>query len=59
VIVGLQEELKQRHGAFEAWLKTLRDEKQRIEVELKRFVDLIAGGSASPSIMAAIPAVAH
>lgn len=35
VIVGLQEEIRQRHSAFDSWLKSLREEKQRIEMELK------------------------
>jgi site-specific DNA recombinase len=54
VICGLQEELRQRHTAFDSWLKTLREEKQRIEMELKRLVEMIATGSGSQSIMAAI-----
>ncbi len=54
VIAGLQEELRQQHDGFESWLKNLRDEKQRIEVELKHLVEMIATGSGSPSIMAAI-----
>ena len=55
VICGLQEELRQRHEAFESGLKALRDEKQRIEAELKRLVEMIAVGSgSSPTIMAAI-----
>jgi signal transduction protein with GAF and PtsI domain len=39
---------------FRLRLKTLRDEKQRIEVELKRLVEMIANGSASASVMSAI-----
>jgi hypothetical protein len=54
VIAGLQEELRRKHDAFEFWLQTLRDEKQWIEIELKRLVEMIANGSGSPSIMAAI-----
>jgi len=54
VIAGLQEELRQKHDAFESWLQTLRDEKQRIEMELRHLVEMIANGSGSPSIMAAI-----
>jgi hypothetical protein len=54
VIAGLQEELRQRHDALGMWLKALRDEKQRIELELKRLVEMIATGSGSPSIMTAI-----
>jgi site-specific DNA recombinase len=55
VICGLQEEfLQDSHDAFELGLKSLREEKQRIELELKRLVDLIATGSGSVSIMAAI-----
>jgi hypothetical protein len=54
VIAGRQEELRQKHDAFECWLLTLRDENQAIEMELKRLVEMIANGSGSPSIMAAI-----
>ena len=54
VIAGLQEELQQRHWEFESGLKALRDEKQRIELELKRLVQMIAVGNGSPAIMAAI-----
>ena len=54
VIAGLQEELQQRHWEFESGLKALRDEKQRIELELKRLVQMIAVGNGSPTIMAAI-----
>lgn len=54
VIAGLQEEIRQRHNAFGSWLKSLREEKQRIEVELKCLVETIAIGSGSQSIMAAI-----
>jgi site-specific DNA recombinase len=54
VICGLQEELRQRHEAFESGLKALRDEKQRIEAELKRLVESIAAGNGSPTVMTAI-----
>ena len=54
VISGLQEELRERHEAFESGLKELRNEKQRIEAELKRLVEMIAVGSGSPTVMAAI-----
>jgi site-specific DNA recombinase len=54
VICGLQEELRERHKAFESGLKALRDEKQRIESELKRLVETIAVGKGSPTVMAAI-----
>jgi site-specific DNA recombinase len=54
VICGLQEELQERHKAFKSGLKALRDEKQRIESELKRLVEMIAVGNGSPTIMAAI-----
>lgn len=54
VICGLQDEIRQRHEAFESGLKALRDEKHRIESELKRLVEMIAIGNGSPSIMAAI-----
>jgi site-specific DNA recombinase len=54
VIAGLQEELRERHQAFESGIKALRDEKQRIEVELKRLVEIIAAGNGSATIMAAI-----
>ena len=54
VICGLQEELRQRHESFESGLKALRDEKQRIETELKRLVEMIAVGNGSTSVMAGI-----
>jgi site-specific DNA recombinase len=54
VICGLQEELQQGHENLEAGLKRLRDEKGRIEVELKRLVDTIAVGNSSATVMAAI-----
>jgi site-specific DNA recombinase len=54
VICGLQEELRQRHENLEAGLERLRDEKRRIEVELKRLVDAIAAGNSSATVMAAI-----
>ena len=54
VIAGLQEELRESHQEFEAGLRALRDEKQRIEGELKRLVEMIAVGNGSPTIMAAI-----
>jgi len=53
VIAGLQEELRQRHQEFESGLKALRDEKQQIEMELKRLVEIIAVGNGSTSVMAA------
>src|SRR5436190_12676227 len=54
VICGLQEELRQRHGAFESGLKALRDERQRIEAELRRLVESLAVGNGSPTVMAAM-----
>lgn len=54
VICGLQEELQQRHEALNSELRTLGDEKQRIEGELKRLVESLAVGNGSPAIMAAI-----
>ena len=54
MICGLQEEFRQRHDAFESGLKAFREEKHRIESELKRLVETIAVGSGSPTIMAAI-----
>ena len=54
VIAGLQEELRQRHQEFESGLKALRDEKQQIEMELKRLVEIIAVGNGSTTVMAAI-----
>jgi hypothetical protein len=54
VICGLQEELRQRHENLEAGLERLRDEKRRIEVELKRLVDTIAVGNSSATVMDAI-----
>jgi site-specific DNA recombinase len=54
VISGLQEELRQRHGSLESWLRELRNERARIEGELKRLVEMIATGTGSPTVMAAI-----
>ncbi len=54
VICGLQEELLQRHDNLEAGLTALREEKRRIELELKRLVDTIAVGNGSSTVMAAI-----
>jgi site-specific DNA recombinase len=54
VICGLQQELRQRYDSLESELKALREEKHRIESELKRLVETIAVGSGSPTIMAAI-----
>jgi site-specific DNA recombinase len=54
VICGLQEELQQRHEALNSELKALREEKHRIESELKRLVESIATGSASSTVMTAI-----
>jgi hypothetical protein len=54
VIRGLQEELGQRHEKLNSELKELREEMQRIEFELKRLVETIAVGNASPTVMSAI-----
>jgi len=54
VICGLQDEIRQRNEAFESGLKALREEKHRIESELKRLVEMIAVGNGSPTIMGAI-----
>jgi hypothetical protein len=54
VICGLQEELRNRHEAFESGIRALRDEKQQIEAELKRLVETLAIGNGSPTVMAAI-----
>jgi site-specific DNA recombinase len=54
VICGLQEELRQRYDSFESGLKALREEKHRIESELKRLVETIAVGNGSPTVMTAI-----
>jgi site-specific DNA recombinase len=54
VVLALQEELQQRHEAINADLKSMRDERQRIEGELRRLVESIALGNGSPAIMAAI-----
>jgi hypothetical protein len=43
VLAGLQEELRKRHDALETRLKTLRDEKKRIEIELARLVRRLQG----------------
>jgi len=54
VICGLEEEIRQRHEKFESGLKALRDEKQQIETELRRLVEMIAVGNTSSTVMAAI-----
>jgi site-specific DNA recombinase len=54
VICGLQDELRQRHETLRSELKELREEKHRIEGELKRLVDMIAAGTALPTVMSAI-----
>lgn len=54
VLAGLQEELRERSDAFSTELKAMRDEKHKIEAELNRLVEVIASGSASPAVMAAI-----
>src|SRR5437899_5326043 len=54
VIAGLQEEIRQRHSAFDSWLKSLREETQRIEVDLNSLVEVIATGIGSQSVLAAI-----
>ena len=53
VICGLQEELRHRNDSFESGLKALREEKHRIESELKRLVETIAAGSGWSTLMAA------
>jgi hypothetical protein len=54
VICGLEEEIRQRHETFDSRLKALRDEKQQIETELRRLVEMIAVGNSSSTVMAAI-----
>jgi Recombinase zinc beta ribbon domain len=54
VICGLRDESRQRHEALNSELKQFREEKHRIEVELKRLVDMIAAGTALPTVMSAI-----
>jgi hypothetical protein len=54
VICGLQDELPRRHDSFESELKALREEKRRIESELRRLVEMIGVGNGSPTVMAAI-----
>ena len=54
VICGLKEELKQKHEGLESWKKTLQVEAERIELELKHLVEVIAAGNSSPTVMAAI-----
>ena len=54
VICGLRDELRQRHETLNSELKELGEEKHRIEAELKRLVETIAMGTASPSVMSAI-----
>jgi site-specific DNA recombinase len=50
----LRDELERRHEDLNASVKGLREEKQRIQTELKRLVEMVAVGDGSPSLMAAI-----
>jgi hypothetical protein len=54
VICGLEGEIRQRHETLEPGLKALRDEKQQIETELRRLVEMMALGNSSSTVMAAI-----
>lgn len=45
VVCGLQEELRRRPESLNAQLAMARNEKRRIEGELKRLVDSIAAGT--------------
>jgi hypothetical protein len=53
-VCGLQDEIPKQHDALSSELQSLREERLRIEIELKRLVETIAAGSGSPSIMALI-----
>jgi site-specific DNA recombinase len=54
VVAALQEELHRRHESLNAELKVAREERQRLEGELRCLVETIAAGSGSPAIMAGI-----
>src|SRR5437899_12137028 len=55
VIAGLQEEIRQRHSTFDSWLKSLREERQRIEVDLNSIVEVITTQIGSTSVLARLP----
>jgi site-specific DNA recombinase len=54
VVCGLKDQLRRGHEALNSELKKLREEKQRIESELKRLVETIAVGTSSTTVMSAI-----
>jgi site-specific DNA recombinase len=53
-VARLRDELQKRHEELNAGLRNLKEEKQRIEGELRNLVESIAVGNGSPAIMAAI-----
>ena len=54
VICGIKEDLARKHAALESWKKNLKDEAERIELELRRLVEVITAGNGSVTLMAAI-----
>ena len=53
-VARLRDELEKRHEELNSGLRSLKEEKQRIEAELKNLVEAIAVGNGSPAVMAAI-----
>src|SRR5712675_3199291 len=53
-MASLHEEIQQCHAASNADLQSMRDERRRIEGELRRLVESIAVGNGSLAIMGAI-----
>lgn len=52
-------ELEKHFVQLDSHLETLRERKRQIDTEIRRLVDSIASGEASPSVMAAIAAREH
>ncbi len=53
-VARLRDELQKRHEDLNTYLRSLKEEKQRIEAELKNLTDAIATGNGSLAIRAAI-----
>lgn len=54
VVARLEEEITKRFAEFDTELERLRQQKQKAELEIARFVQAIAEGQPSPSLMEAI-----
>lgn len=53
-VACLRDEIEKRHEELNRGLRSVKEEKQRIEAELKNLVEAIAAGKGSPAVMAAI-----